>query len=589
MKNLNGKQIAVAAGLMIAGILIGRFVFSPSSSVTHHHQQYENSVEIWTCAMHPQVRKNQPGPCPICGMDLIPVGSAQSQTLDINQVQMTEAAMKLADIQTVMVGSAMPEKQLYLPGRIEADERGIVNITAHFSGRVERLYADFTGQFIKRGQLLATLYSPDLLTAQQELFEAMKFKSSNPSFYQAAVQKLKLWELTDGQIKDIEEKGEPQYNFNVHAHRSGTIISRKIAEGDYVMDGQTLFEIADLNRLWVVFDAYESDLSWIKVGDSISFKVQSLPGRNFNSVVTFIDPVVNSQTRTTSVRTEIVNLDNQLKPEMFVEGIVNAGMTLTEEKIVIPKTAVLWTGKRAVVYVKQPQFDQPTFEFREIELGTDAGAYYVVNQGLSDGEEIAANGVFKIDGAAQLQGKISMMNPQGGRMIGGHQHQEMAMAEPQVETESLRTFEIPANFRDQLLEIYHAYLTLSESLVSADVKAAHQSSGDLLNAIIQVDDSSLSGAAADQWKEDEKVLISAVQSMLTQKQVAGFRKILPLLSDQLYKTLVNFQVGTGAYRMFCPMAFGSHGAFWLSDQEEIRNPYLGEQMLNCGKIHENLK
>ena len=589
MKNLNGKQIAVATGLLVAGILIGRLVLSPSSSVSYQDHQHENIAEVWTCVMHPQVRKNRPGLCPICGMDLVPVGGVPSQDLDINQIQMTEAAMKLADIQTVIAGSTMPEKQLYLPGRIQADERGIANVTAHFSGRVEMLYADFTGQFINRGQLLATLYSPDLVTAQKELFEAMKFRSTNPSFYQAAVQKLKLWELTDSQIRSIEEKGEPQYNFNVYAHRSGTIISRKISEGEHVMDGQTLFEIADLNRLWVVFDAFESDLSWIKVGDSISFKVQSLPGRNFNSVVTFIDPVVNHQTRTASVRTELINEDNQLKPEMFVEGIVNAGMTLSEEKIVIPKTAVLWTGKRAVVYVKQPQFAQPTFEYREIELGTDAGAYYVVNNGLSAGEEVAANGVFKIDGAAQIQGKVSMMNPQGGRMTGGHLHQEMAVAGHQIEIESSETYEIPVQFRDQLLKIYHGYLALSESLVKADFKAAQQTSDHLLSIIKQVDDSSLSGAAADQWKEDEQILTSAVQSMLNQKQIAGFRKILPVLSDQLYQTLVDFQVETGAYRMFCPMAFGAHGAFWLSDHQEVRNPYLGEQMLNCGKIHENLK
>lgn len=589
MKNLNGKQIALAAGLLLVGVLIGRILFSPTSTVPHQEHQHESIAEVWTCAMHPQIRKNEPGLCPICGMELIPVSSADAQSLDINQVQMTEAAMKLADIQTVIVGSAMPEKQLYLPGRIEADEREIANVTAHFSGRVEKLHADFTGQFINRGQLLATLYSPDLVTAQKELFEAMKFRSSNPSFYQAAVQKLKLWELTDNQIRSIEEKGEPQFNFNVYAPRSGTIISRKISEGEHVMDGQALFEIADLNRLWVLFDAYESDLPWIRVGDAISFRVQSLPGRTFESVVTFIDPVVNNQTRTASVRAEINNEDNQLKPEMFVEGIVNAGLTSSEETLMVPKAAVLWTGKRAVVYVKQPQFEQPTFEFREITLGTDAGEYYVVTNGLTAGEEVAANGVFKIDGAAQLQGKISMMNPQGGRMTGGHQHQEMTAVEHEIEVASMRTFESPVDFRNQLKEIYTAYLPLVEALANADVKEAQQSAGHLLNVINQVDAKGLLQEAGDAWTGDQDILSNAVQSMLDQQRLTGYRKTLPLLSDQLYQTLVKFQVETGAYRVFCPMAFGSHGAFWLSDSKEIRNPYLGEQMQTCGTIYDNLK
>jgi Cu(I)/Ag(I) efflux system membrane fusion protein len=177
------------------------------------------------------------------------------------------------------------------------------------------------------------------------------------------------------------------------------------------MDGQVMFEIADLNQLWVLFDAFERDLPWIKVGDSISFKVQSLPGIYFKSLVTFIDPVVNDLTRTASIRAELVNTDNLLKPKMFVEGILNAGLASMTEVITIPKTAVLWTGKRAVVYIKLPGYSMPTFEFREINLGSDAGAYYIVNEGLAQGEEIVANGVFKVDGAAQLQGKQSMMTP----------------------------------------------------------------------------------------------------------------------------------------------------------------------------------
>ena len=430
MKNIKIKQITIGIGLLVLGVLLGRVLFnSPSGPVNHQDHAHETIAEVWTCSMHPQIRESGPGKCPLCGMDLIPVPSGNSEALGVDQIQMTEAAMSLANVQTIIVGKTVPEKQVYLPGRIEADERGIANVTAHFSGRVERLYADFTGQYIKRGQRLATLYSPDLVTAQKELFEAIKFKATNPSFYEAAVQKLKLWELTDGQIKSIEAGGEPQYNFSVYAPRPGTIISREISEGEHVMDGQVLFEIADLNRLWILFDAYESDLPWIKVGDSISFKVQSLPGRTFNSLVTFIDPVVNNQTRTASVRTELLNEDNQLKPEMFVEGIVNAGLTSIEETITIPKTAVLWTGKRAVIYVKQPGYSQPTFEFREITLGADAGEYYVVSEGLSAGEEVVANGVFKIDGAAQLQGKISMMNPGGGRVTTDHQHQDMKTGE----------------------------------------------------------------------------------------------------------------------------------------------------------------
>ncbi len=567
------------------GILLGRFVFDDSTApIQHEDHHHETLGEVWTCSMHPQIRSNTPGKCPMCGMDLVAVSSSGIDHLDLNQVQMTEAALKLADIQTVIVGTTTPEKQVYLPGRIEADERGIANVTAHFSGRVERLYADFTGQFINRGQLLATLYSPDLVTAQKELFEAMKFKSTNPSFYEAAVQKLKLWELTDHQIREIEQKGEPLYNFNVYAPRSGTIISRKISEGEHVMDGQTLFEIADLNQLWVLFDAYESDLPWIKVGDSITFNVQSLPGRTFKSVVTFIDPVVNNQTRTASIRTEITNINDQLKPEMFVEGIVIAGLVTSGETLVIPKTAILWTGKRAIVYVKDPNYTTPTFEFREIELGTDAGEYYVVNQGLSIGEEIAANGVFKIDGAAQLQGKFSMMNPQGNRSANLHQHQDL-----DLKSEDIQAFTVPHEFKQEVIGIFEAYLPITEALVNSDVYGAKKAAQLLLSQIEQVDMRLISGDAHVEWMEDSKVLTSAAASLSEANDVENARTSLPILSDQLFQTLVKFDVKPRAYRIFCPMAFETHGAYWLSNSSTIRNPYRGQAMLDCGSVHQVLQ
>ena len=590
MKNLNFKQIAWGIGLLLMGLLLGRVFFGGvATPVSHQDHTHEDLTSVWTCSMHPQVRSDSQGKCPICGMDLVPVTGENGDYLDLDQVQMSEAAMKLADIQTVVVSNNIPEKEVYLPGRIEADERGIANVTSHFSGRVERLYADFTGQYINRGQPLATLYSPDLVTAQKELFEAMKFKDSNPSFYQAAVQKLKLWELTNNQIQAIEQRGEPQYNFNVYAPRSGTIISRKISEGEHVMDGQTLFEIADLNRLWVLFDAYESDIPWIKVGDSISFRVQSLPGKTFRSVVTFIDPVVNNQTRTAAVRTEVANIENQLKPEMFVEGIVTAGLQSSAETLIIPKTSVLWTGKRAVVYVKDPQFEQPTFEFREIELGTDAGAYYVVNSGLNAGEEIAANGVFKIDGAAQLQGKISMMNPEGKSGNSNHQHQMIAMDGTNLEAAGIKSFKVSDGFRSQLKKIFSGYLMLSETLVDSNVPQTMEAAENLVETINQVDGQMLSGEARAAWTDQQKALVSTMDSFTSTEDLDLLRKAFSRLGDRLFQTLVTFEVQTGGFRMYCPMAFDNNGAFWLSGSEEIRNPYMGQQMLTCGDIKQELE
>ena len=528
--------------------------------------------------MHPQIREEEPGDCPICGMDLVPVQSLQEEVGE-DEIQMTEAAMQLANIQTTKVGRGTISKEIKLQGIVTTDERRLSSVTAHFDGRVEKLYADFTGQYIRKGQKLATLYSPDLVTAQKELFEALKLKESNPSFYQAAIQKLKLWELTNNQINKIMEKGEPQFYFDVYAPRSGTVHMKNISEGEHIMDGTIMFQIADLNHVWVLFEVYENDLPWLSIGDSIVFYIPSIPGKQFQSTISFIDPVVNNQTRTVSVRTEVNNREQQLKPEMFAEGVVQATLRGTDNVLMIPKSAVLWTGKRAIVYVKQSGYDQPTFQFREIQLGTDAGDHYVVQTGLSEGEEIATNGVFKIDAAAQLQGKISMMNPEGGKDATAHPESSVT-GEP---------VEVDESFRDQLKGVFEAYLPIKDALIESDAEQASQMAQRLLAAIAKVDMHLVEGVAHETWMGDFAALRSATETIVKEKELESARVAFSSLSDRLYQSLVKFEVkGLRAFRQFCPMAFEFEGAYWLSNSDEILNPYFGDKMLTCGNVEEEL-
>jgi Cu(I)/Ag(I) efflux system membrane fusion protein len=265
---------------------------------------------------------------------------------------------------------------------------------------------------VSKGDRLATIYSPALITAQQELLEAQANRQSNPALYQATRNKLKLWDLTDEQIDNIEKNGEVRNYFDILSPITGTVTKRNVALGDYVKEGSALFQVIDLTGIWIMFEAYESDLPWIKSGDKVDFTVQSLPGKNLQGQVSFIDPLIDPQTRITRVRVEIRNKDLLLKPDMFARGVVTSAIAGNNKSLMIPKTSILWTGKRAVVYVKIPGREQPTFRYREIVLGPSAGEFYMVKEGLSEGEEIAVNGVFKIDAAAQLAGKPSMMNPE---------------------------------------------------------------------------------------------------------------------------------------------------------------------------------
>jgi len=419
------RDIIILVLVLLAGMIMGGLFFGRTADIPP--QTKAASETIWTCSMHPQIRQSKPGQCPICAMDLIPLSSEPSagENMDPNEIFMSEAAIKLGNIQTTVVKRGKPEKKIFMLGKVQADERNIAQLTARFAGRIEELYINYTGQTVAKGQKLASIYSPDLITAQKELLEAVKFKSTNSAFYNASRSKLRLWNLSNTQINSIENSNEPIIRFDLFAPIAGTVSKRHVSSGDYIKEGTALFELIDLSRVWVLFDVYESDLPWIRLGDKVTFSLQSNPGKTYTGPIRFIDPFIDSRTRVTQIRVEIPNPKQKLKPEMFASGVLESVMDMTAEGLLVPKSAILWTGKRSVVYVKVTDRKSPSFLYREIVLGPEAGNFYIVTEGLMEGEEIAVNGVFKIDASAQLAGKTSMMNPVDGQQAPGHQHRDL--------------------------------------------------------------------------------------------------------------------------------------------------------------------
>ena len=593
----NNKILYIAFGALATGLLLGWLFFGGDTAKVEERETVETAGhtheagEVWTCSMHPQIREDGPGQCPICGMDLIPVTDAGADAAAEDVVQMTSAAMQIANVQTVTVERAEPTKEIYLTGRVEADERRIAEITARFGGRIDKLFVNFTGQEVKRGQALASVYSPELVTAQKELFEAAKFRDSNPSFYEAAVNKLKLWDLSDRQIQSILESGEVRYNFNVLAPQSGTVVARNVSAGDYIKEGESLFEVANLDQLWVVFDAYESDLPWIQEGDTIRFTVQSLPGRTFTSEVTFIDPVISAERRVAEVRTEVKA--NKLKPKMFAQGVLESALPGVDEALLIPESAILWTGKRAVVYVKQPGLESPTFAYREVILGPEAGGYYVVSEGLEAGEEIVANGVFKVDAAAQLQGKVSMMSPpmrSPSEIQQGADRSEMNMGSTEIVDDPKAYTGVSPTFLQQLTAVLDCYLIIKDALVASDTEATATAARQTQRALVEVDMNLVKDEAHQQWMKQLEVMQEALGTIATKADLETQRSVLNPLSQALYQSLRQFGVTEpDIYYQYCPMANQDAGAYWLSATEAIENPYFGEAMLSCGETRATLK
>jgi Cu(I)/Ag(I) efflux system membrane fusion protein len=594
--------------VLIVGIFLGWLFFHSSgeNSITTNqeqtghegHEQGEEVTTMWTCSMHPQIRQDKPGKCPICAMDLVPLSDMQSdqENVDPDEIQMTESAANLADVQTLFVEKGVPNKELFLQGKVQADERRISELTARFGGRIEKLFVSFTGENVTKGEKLATIYSPGLVTAQRELLEAVGYKDTRPALYTAARGKLRLWDLTEEQINAIEEKGESQLYFDILSPISGTVMKRQVALGDYVKEGSSLFEITDLTRVWIMFDAYESDLPWIKTGDKVKYNLQSLPGKSFEGKVIYIDPFINPGTRVAKVRVEQKNPGLTLKPEMFVNGTIESITAGATNEILIPKSSILWTGKRAVVYVKVQDRDQPSFLYREIELGPESGKFYVVSSGLAVGEEIAVNGVFKIDAAAQLAGKSSMMNPEGGKVSLGHDHGAMTAdteedhSEHQVMEESNKKVDIEPKFKEQLQGVYDTYILMKDAFVASDASQVSKQAQNLKSLLQGVDMGLLEGDAHMEWMSQIDKLDVEIDKISNSNDIDSQRLSFAGFNDIFYSSLKTFGLHHGTvYYQYCPMARGDKGAYWFSNIKEIENPYFGEAMLSCGETRETME
>ncbi|MDR2679250.1 MAG: efflux RND transporter periplasmic adaptor subunit [Tannerella sp.] len=415
--------ITLIAGL-VSGWLISRLSDAGDKQAGHSHEPTPDGVnlpsdeapqpQVWTCAMHPQIRQDKPGKCPLCAMDLIPLKkyspAAGDDALDPDALLLSDEAVALAGIQTTPVSRSNPVGEVRLYGTIQPDERLVRSQVSHVGGRIERLLVNFTGESVRPGQVIVSIYSPDLQNAQQELLEAVKLKDTQPALLDAAREKLRRWKLSDEQIALVEQSGEVSPLMDITANTGGIVVAKNVSQGDYVSQGSVLFSVADLSSVWAMFDAYEADLPYLKTGESVTYTVQAFPGKTFSGKITFIDPVLNRTSRTARVRVETANAGSRLKPEMYASAVVRAGLGQGGEMIVIPGTAVLWTGKRSIVYVKQANSDVPAFRLREVELGPALGDSYVVLSGLDEGEEIVTNGAFTVDASAQLEGRRSMMN-----------------------------------------------------------------------------------------------------------------------------------------------------------------------------------
>lgn len=581
------KNVIVLLLAISIGVGIGYFIFGKNKNdITNHQDEHDHSTEmsetseveetIYTCSMHPQIRQNEMGICPICEMDLIPVETNASS--DPLVFQMTEEAVKISNIQTTIIGSTKSGgKSILLNGKIKPDERRSASIVSHLPGRIEKLFVTFTGEKITKGQKIATIYSPELVSAQRELLEAIKLKDISPKLADAARQKLAYWKIPKSSIDQIEQTGKIQSLMNIYADEGGIVMDKKVSVGDYIQEGSMLFETIGLERLWVIFDGYEENMSNIRVGNLIKFTTPAVPGKTFSAKVTYIDPILNASTRAVAIRTEVKNQGGFLKPEMFVKGMLQTTNS-SKLKITVPKTSVLWTGTRSVIYLKDQEATIPSFRYQEITLGENLGEFYAVKNGLNIGDEVVTNGAFVIDAAAQLNNQKSMMN------------QNVNIKPQNAGTPTIPDFtiETPDDFKAQLSSLSDKYLLLKNALVETNSITAKEAATAFLAELEIIDMTLIQGDAHQYWMQQFAAFKGHGKKITMLDDVEDQRQQFEFLSDAMINSITAFGTTNKLFVQFCPMAFNNKGADWISDIDEVRNPYFGDKMMKCGFVTDTL-
>ncbi len=540
---------------LLIGLFAGWLIFDNQEPITSNHNSSLKNKEpnaVWTCSMHPQIRQNEPGDCPICGMELIPLKSNSQQDHSLS-VRMSPTAMELAKVETMVVGKSEQKNTIRLNGKVESDERLRYTQSSHIPGRIEKLNVNFTGEFVKKGQVIALLYSPELVTAQKELFEAKKVIDKQPELYRATVQKLKNWKITKEQISQLENSEKTIEQFPILANTSGYVLNKKVNQGDYVKAGTPLFEIADLSKVWILFDVYESEMTDLNVGDSVSYTLSGIQGKVFKGLINYIDPVIDPKMRVAKARVESANPLNLLKPNMFAVGIVEPNNQNTP--LAIPRSAVMWTGKRSVVYVMSQTNEEVYFTMRIVTLGADLDQSYVIESGLKPGEVIAVNGTFSIDAAAQLEGKPSMMNPDGVNTMNSHQHGEMAYDSKNISYQNSS----PA-IKKLLFSIFNDYFTFVEALTRDNFQEAQNAGASLRQNLQQMNFESIDDGNNENLKRRIDNLIQLTNHINHSKELGEFRNTLQKITPEFIGLERNYNpINKTLFVQYCPMANNNNG------------------------------
>ncbi|MEC8305590.1 MAG: efflux RND transporter periplasmic adaptor subunit, partial [Planctomycetota bacterium] len=622
----------VGAGVLLI-VLLGiaqRVGWLKTAGETQSSSSVGSAEAVHTCPMHPQIRQPGLGDCPICGMPLVPA-TAGGADLDEFAVSIEPAQRRLANIKTVTVTEQPVSRQLQTIGSIEIDESRQATISSYIDGRLEKIYADYTGVEVQEGDHLAVVYSPQLYSAQIEYLEAKKtlesFSDSALASIREAQEKLadnsrqRLLELgmTADQLRELDTTEAAKSRLTIYAPMGGTVIEKLAEEGKYIEAGEPIYRIADLSMVWLMLELFPEDASRIRFGQQVQARLSSNPNEVLTGRVAFIAPNVDPSSRTVGVRVEFTNDQRKLRPGDYAEATITipigpegeiydkdlagkwispmhpqiirdqpgpcpvCGMQLVPTtrygfaatpvdqpvSVTIPRSALLLAGQNSVAYVET---EAGRFELRVVKIGPFLKDNVVILEGIEPGEQVATSGNFLIDSQMQLAGKPSLIDPT--RYV-------RKFRNVPLEFDSIDISVIGGKSGEQLEELYSRYFEIRTAF-AADKKPVEESSLSLHELSTQLTSSE---DVTDQAKEQLSIVTENAEH-LHHLPLEEARMQFKPISHAILELATQIR-GEGNERVFrhffCPMVKEGEGD-WLQFEERISNPYYGSQMLRCGEL-----